>query len=479
MIWLSVGAELIIIGLVVAGYFKEKKKEDQEDNWKNGVLRKAGAQIVSMLPNSKIRQEKNQIYQVLCKLIGEEESKTVFLEYRQKRWGLVLGVMLLMNTTWLMLMISPDNTEVLFEIRQDRPEYGQGDQSRQVMVILDGEEKTKGTLSLQIPEKEITQQQAKKKVQDGLAYVEKMLDGQVIKGDINLPAEWNEVAFFYESLSPEVLSNSGKFTGEIQEDSYLIKMKITAVIGKVRRTQTVTFSTAALEDLSADERLAMIMEKAEDGKYLTDTELILPDTAETGEKLTWVEPKEANQIIWVLIGGMVLLFALWHQDQEYKQKLKEKERKIRQSYPEFMNELVILIGAGLSLTAAWHRIGKDYRKKRAEGGDADPLYEEIYRGSCEMEAGISLREVLEEFAGHIRFKEARRFAVLVAQNLRRGDAFLVSRLKELNQEAWDMRKKQVREKTEEADTKLLLPLMLMLIVILIIVLSPAMISMKV
>jgi len=49
----------------------------------------------------------------------------------------------------------------------------------------------------------------------------------------------------------------------------------------------------------------------------------------------------------------------------------------------------------------------------------------------------------------------------------------------LNQEAWDMRKKQVREKTEEADTKLLLPLMLMLIVILIIVLSPAMISMKV
>ena len=35
------------------------------------------------------------------------------------------------------------------------------------------------------------------------------------------------------------------------------------------------------------------------------------------------------------------------------------------------------------------------------------------------------------------------------------------RLKELNQEAWELRKKQVREKTEEADTKLLLPLMLM------------------
>ena len=38
--------------------------------------------------------------------------------------------------------------------------------------------------------------------------------------------------------------------------------------------------------------------------------------------------------------------------------------------------------------------------------------------------------------------------------------------------------KQVKEKSEEADTKLLLPLMMMLLVILIIVLSPAMISMN-
>ena len=41
-----------------------------------------------------------------------------------------------------------------------------------------------------------------------------------------------------------------------------------------------------------------------------------------------------------------------------------------------------------------------------------------------------------------------------------------------------MRKRQVRKQSEEADTKLLLPLILMLVVILIIVLSPAMISMQ-
>ena len=296
---------------------------------------------------------------------------------------------------------------------------------------------------------------------------------------INLPAEWNEVAFFYESLSPQLLTSSGKWLGEIREKTYCIKMNVTAVMGEEIQVETLTFFTAALGDLNAKERLALIMEDVEEGQYLTANELILPDTAQTGEKLTWIEDKKSGKEIVVLIGVMFLFLVLWHQDQEYKQKLKKREQQTRQSYPEFMNELVILVGAGLSLTAAWYRIGQDYQKKRKVGGDVNPLYEEIYRESCEMEAGVSMREILEEFAGRVRFKEARRFAVLLTQNLRRGDAFLVSRLKELNQEAWELRKKQVREKTEEADTKLLLPLMLMLVVILIIVLSPAIISMQV
>jgi len=107
------------------------------------------------------------------------------------------------------------------------------------------------------------------------------------------------------------------------------------------------------------------------------------------------------------------------------------------------------------------------------------LYEEIYQESRQLQAGASMREVLEEFIANIRSKQARRFAVLAIQNLKRGDAFLISRLKELNQEAWELRKKQVRERSEEVDTKLLFPLMLMLIVILMIVLTPAMISMQV
>lgn len=479
MIWICVGVELIMLGLILIQYFKEKQKSATVKMGISALIQGMGAQIVSILPCSKKRQEKNQIYQIMCKLAGDDEGEILFQEYRRKRWGLIFGVMLLMNTVGLLQLLQPEKTDVMFEIRQDRPEYGQGDRSQQVTVVLDGEDKAEGTILLKIPQKEVSSKEAKRRVQEGLAYVKDILDGQQIKGDIELPAEWNEVALYYESFSPELLSNSGKWGGEIQEEANSITMKVTAVMGEESQTETITFFTATLAQLSAEERLALVLKKTAEGEFLTENELILPDTTETGERLTWIETRESGKMIWILLGGILLLFVLWHQDQEYKQQLNERDKKIRQSYPEFMNELVILAGAGLSLPAAWHRIGQDYKKKRLEGGNMDPLYEEIYRESCEMEAGTAMREVLEDFAGHMRFKEARRFAVLLTQNLKRGDAFLLSRLKELNQEAWDLRKKQVREKTEEADTKLLLPLMLMLAVILIIVLSPAMITMQV
>ena len=225
--------------------------------------------------------------------------------------------------------------------------------------------------------------------------------------------------------------------------------------------------------------MRILTKKVQEGEFLTESKLVLPKETEIGEEIQWIEKEEPKEVIWILLGSILLLFALWKQDWEYKQVLKRREQHIRQVYPEFINELVILIGAGLSLPAAWRRIGQDYQSKRSEKGELNPLYEEVYRESKELDAGVPMREILEEFSSRIRLKEARRFAVMMVQNIKRGDAFLVSRLKELNQEAWEIRKKQVREKTEEADTKLLLPLMLMLVVILIIVLSPAMITMQV
>ena len=55
---------------------------------------------------------------------------------------------------------------------------------------------------------------------------------------------------------------------------------------------------------------------------------------------------------------------------------------------------------------------------------------------------------------------------------------MLERLKEMNSEAWGEHKKRIRIQSEEAETKLLVPMILMLTVILMIILTPAMLTMN-
>lgn len=480
MVWLGIGVELILFGMIIVLGQKERKsgRMDQTDNFH--LLQIAGKYVAKWLEPAAIRKERNQIYQIVCKLAGEEEGEKLFQKYRQKRWSMILSIVLVINGGLIFGGMLPRQQEVeVFSIEQKRPDYGEGDINEQVTVILSGEKNAKSTISIRIPEKEISQKEALDKVREGIRYIQAYFENIKVKDNISFPTEWNEVSFYYESLSPELLSNNGGWIGEIKKEPQLIEIKVTAALAGQSLTETLQLQTVTISELSAEERLRILTKKVQEGEFLTESKLVLPKETEIGEEIQWIEKEEPKEVIWILLGSILLLFALWKQDWEYKQVLKRREQHIRQVYPEFINELVILIGAGLSLPAAWKRIGQDYQNKRTGKGEINPLYEEVYRESKELDAGVPMREILEEFSSRIRLKEARRFAVMMVQNIKRGDAFLVSRLKELNQEAWEIRKKQVREKTEEADTKLLLPLMLMLAVILIIVLSPAMITMQV
>ena len=480
MIWFGIGLELVLVGIILVIWWREKRRGLLDEKDRLHLLQIAGRYIAEWIQLPTAKREKNQIYQIVCRLAGEEEGKEMFRKYRQKRWSVILGTVLLFNAFLIGKGILLDQQEeVVFATEQSRPEYGEGDVKEEVTVILNGEEEAQSTISLRIPEREISEKEAQDRVRKGIQYIQEAVKDIKIKGDISLPAGWNGVTFYYESLSPNLLSNNGGWVGKIQDSPQTVELRVTASLANQNLTETVTLTTATLSELSAEERLSMIMAKVQEGDFLTEDKLILPSVTETGEELQWIEKEESRGIVWILSGVILILFVLWKQDLEYKQLVKERDQRIKQVYPEFLNELVIMLGAGLSLPAAWKRISQDYQKKREEGYEINPLYEEICRGSKAMEAGASMREILEEFTAHMRLKEARRFAVLLVQNLKRGDAFLISRLKELNQEAWDLRKRQVREKTEEADTKLLLPLMLMLAVILIIVLSPAMITMQV
>ena len=96
-----------------------------------------------------------------------------------------------------------------------------------------------------------------------------------------------------------------------------------------------------------------------------------------------------------------------------------------------------------------------------------------------IRTGYSFAEALRIMAESLKIREIRQFAAILSASWKRGDEHVLLHLQELHDRSWDIRKNQARKASEEADTKLLLPLMMMLIVVIIIVLSPALMTMTV
>ena len=79
-------------------------------------------------------------------------------------------------------------------------------------------------------------------------------------------------------------------------------------------------------------------------------------------------------------------------------------------------------------------------------------------------------EALERFGKRTRLPQYKKCAALLAQNIRRGTGELITALGQEAENAFEEQKAAARRKAEEAQTKLLFPMLLMLSVVMILIL---------
>lgn len=166
-------------------------------------------------------------------------------------------------------------------------------------------------------------------------------------------------------------------------------------------------------------------------------------------------------IVVAIIGAV-----LYGPDRDLNEKLKSKYRMIRIDFPDFLNKLTLLIDAGLTVQRAWGKIVTDNKNSR-------PLYDELETVWIDINGGKSESEAYENFARRCKTPEISKFVSVILQNLRKGNAQLVTILRVQGSDCWEMRKNEAKKIGEEASSKLLFPMMIMLIAILVIVLTPA------
>ncbi len=193
-----------------------------------------------------------------------------------------------------------------------------------------------------------------------------------------------------------------------------------------------------------------------------------------GYELAWKEQR-SDTAAQILLLGLVLA-ALLPLAERSRRREREKKRLdlLESEYPELVNKMALLLGAGMTPSAAWKKIALVYEEKRRRGKCPEmPAYEEMLTVCHEIESGIGEQRAYEEFGNRCGVRRYRRFANILAQNLRKGSAGLLAMLEAEAENSFEERKRTAKRYGEEASTKLLGPMLLMLGIVIVILAVPA------
>lgn len=163
----------------------------------------------------------------------------------------------------------------------------------------------------------------------------------------------------------------------------------------------------------------------------------------------------------LIVGGLLILYL----DLALFDKLTARRQEILLDLPQVLSKLTLLVNSGMVLRDAWKRVSITGERV---------LYQEMQNTNLEMENGVAEIDAYRNFAERCNVKEIRKFTSLIIQNLNKGNEELAYFMKDLSDEMWEVKKSQVKQKGEKANTQLLLPMMPILIGILIMVMVPVM-----
>lgn len=295
---------------------------------------------------------------------------------------------------------------------------------------------------------------------------------------VSLPQYISEtgVGIRWESSDETVLTKEGEINRNAARDGQELCLK--AILSYGEETEEVWFpvevipydegSAKALFYNASEELMRLEKETSgEEGFYLPE---------KIGEVFVSL-PKQSVSVFGLLAGAgiFVPLLVIVVKRQEKEKERKRREDELLAAYPRLITKLTLYTGAGLSLRGAWERIGAEQREKKRKKKSA--LSEELILLSGELLNGESELRAYEAFGHRIGLKQYMRLASLMASHLQKGSSGLWKNLEQEVRSAWELHREHAAKKGEEAQTKLLFPMMGMLFLVMAVVLVPAFFSM--
>ena len=380
-----------------------------------------------------------------------------------------------------------------------RNSYGEGSRTEEREITIGGD-KVEEPLEITVGERQYTNDEMQKIFTQAIRKLDLLILGEnksldEVRSDLELISKMPEepIEIIWELDRYDVINRQG----ELQEDTIAEEAADNAGLEKegilvnlkafLRYTEDETkealyetavriFPPLLTEE---EEKVAKVLEKIRVEYNNKASEEIIKFTEEVEvEKVEYRRPVNSRGIS-ILILGIAATGLTWCLIRRQGKKEDEK-RKIQmvQDYPEIVNKLRLLLGAGMTIKNAWKKIVTDYEKKKEKCGERF-AYEEMLITYREMQSGVTEAESYERFGRRCGIPSYLKLGAILSQNLRKGTRGVAEIMQMEAIQAFEERKALAKRRGEEASTKLLVPMFFMLGIVLVIVIVPAFLSIQI
>lgn len=350
-----------------------------------------------------------------------------------------------------------------------------------VPLTVETEDGESEQVEIRVPEEKQSPEEIRDTLEEKAAELEEKILGkneslQCVEWNLELLDSFDDspVTVVWSSDRPEILSWEGKIGTAAEPEGSMVTLRASLYLEE--ETYEVTYDVRVFpskEQAAIGERLQ------EKGDTLNEEQpgetYRLPEELD-GKKLTWYQENGGTgQNLCLLLLAAAALGAV-SAGQRKEEKHKKRQQELLRRYPELLSKTHLLLAAGLSLRKVFERLAADYRREKKRTGKLQASGEEILRTWYEMENGVLEQDAFAHFGERCGISEYKSFALLLAQNQKKGGHLLPQLLETEVQDAFEARKRQARIAGEKAAVKLALPMGMMLIVVLVIIMVPALLS---
>ncbi len=322
------------------------------------------------------------------------------------------------------------------------------------------------------------------------AVTELMLDGQEaghVEADLAFFDKLPDVpvSVLFSTSDPEVISWEGELGDDIPAEG--VPVTVTADLyfdGEVDINQefeddlTVRTVTTALtvypRNETAAERLARLARRgAESGETAASEKLTLPESVD-GQAAEWSRTGSDSGYIFLFLGGVIAVVYLFAKQSSDREEEMKRRAAMSRDYPLVVGKLLLLMRAGMSVRGALEKIAADYRRSLAEGSGRREGCELVASMVTAMGNGMAESAVYSRLAENAPVREYRTMGLLLSRGIRKGNDETVRLLELSEAEAFEERRKAARVLGEEAETKMIFPMILLMGVVFALLMVPAM-----